>query len=199
MAPLDQPLSHAPSPPCTHHPNAWQSQSQLGSAVARGAVPGFAYLPSYSGSCCTQASSPDQTSESPTSTTSNLQTACLTQRLRPLLGSAWPSTMLLCLVQLLTGVVGVIVTSPGSYLSFHLVFVNTPYCVQGSPRSELCFCPGKQLQDQASCRSGAAPTSVAELLCGSRSKPSPPARPSRLLQVMVEIISGVPLEIILCS
>lgn len=106
---------------------------------------------------------------------------------------AWTDSVFLCPAQLLAsaGVISIIVASPGSICPFIWYFVNISCCVQGSPRSMLWFSTGAQPRDQAGCS--------AELLGSAGSKPFLPARLSRLLQEMVGITSGVPLEILLCS
>lgn len=211
MAPLHPSLSQAPSPPCAHCATICRlakPEKKPGSAVAGGGFPDLACLPSYPGSALrhpaqltrhkperapwpTTASDDYQKHPNTSSGTKAAATAqiCLDKQHVPLPGAVPCSCW----------VIWCYCYFSGKYLSFHLVSVNTLRCGQGSPRSKLCFCTGEQPRDGAGCGSGAAPTSTAELRCSVRSKPFLPARLSRLLQEMVEIISGVPLEIVLCS
>lgn len=104
--------------PCTHHATlaGFPSQSKLSCAVTGGAL---ATCPSAGPlCCCTQPSSAGPSPESPKANCTFRQPSAaskpLTPRLWPLFRSACAGTVLLCLLQLLAGVVGVTVTSPGS-------------------------------------------------------------------------------------
>lgn len=147
----------SPQTPC--HVCRQQSQNKWGSATAQGDFPGFAYLPSSSGSSAqlhlAETSLRELHGQGQLQTTiPNIQALCLTHRLRPLLQSALTGKVVLCLEQLCSaaGVVQCYCPFSTKSLSFHLTFVNMPCCIQGSAlaqgsshRTRLGLLPPPQL------------------------------------------------------
>ena len=124
----------SPSPEHPHLPAHTMPRLQVGKAKKSWALQSpegiFQALPTCPPTlalcCCTQPSLPDTSLREPRgqqqlqTTISNVQAPRLTQRLRPLLRSAWTGNVLLCPAQLLAsaGVVSIIVTSPGIICPF---------------------------------------------------------------------------------